>query len=121
MATSFVSGTQPNTNLPLEIDPGAIQIICSYPLASQRKDYTPYEWIRYKYEWDTFNKVFGYNYTVSTLNGQASAIKYGAYAFSSDNENIAYRNGQRNHVFYYSDYLGITPATTFADIYPYSI
>ncbi len=119
MAT-FNPGTQPNPNKQIPIDFGAIQIICSFPLASQRKDYTPNEWMKYKYEWNTFNKVFEYNYTVSTLNAQAGAIKYEAYKFLG-NELIAYKNGQLHHVWYYSDYLGVTPASTFFDIYPYSI
>jgi hypothetical protein len=115
MAT-YLQGTQPDPNPSLTFNPQAVEIICDYPLASQRKDYNQSEWTTYKTEWETFNKIWCYNYTVSTLNSQAAGIKYEPYKFLSYNQRVAYIKGQAAHIAYYIDYLGTAPAGQFNNI-----
>jgi hypothetical protein len=115
MAT-YLQGTQPDPNPSLTFNPQAVGIICDYPLASQRKDYNQSEWTTYKIEWETFNKIWSYNYTVSTLNSQASGIKYEPYKFLSYNQRVAYIKGQAAHIAYYINYLGTAPAGQFNNI-----
>jgi hypothetical protein len=119
MAT-YLQGTQPDPNPSLTINNGATEIICSYPLASQRKDYNQSEWNTYKIEWTTFNQIWAYNYTVSTLNGQGGSgsdqKKKEPYHFLSYNQRVAYIKGQLAHIAYYIDYLGIAPVGQFNNI-----
>ena len=115
MAT-YLQGTQPDPNKSLEYAFEAIQIICSYPLASQRKDYNQSEWTTYKIEWETFNQIWSYNYTVSTLNAQAGYKKNEPYKYLSYDQRVAYIKGQLAHISYYIDYKGTAPAGTFNNI-----
>ncbi len=60
------------------------------------------ELLAFRYEWATFDRIWVYNYTVSTLNGAAQKKQYSPYQFQSKNERNAYINGQTSHVAYYS-------------------
>ena len=46
----------------------ARRLICEYPLLKIRKDMGFNEYYEYIKAWNTFNTVWSYNYTVSTLN-----------------------------------------------------
>jgi hypothetical protein len=103
-----------NTPFPNEfINPSvaAISTLTAYPLATLRKDLESSEWLSYKYAWRTFEEVWGYNYTVSTLNGTDGG-KRRLWQFQSSNEKKNYINGQQAHVAVYSN----APATQFSDI-----
>jgi hypothetical protein len=79
----------------------AISTICSFPIGSVRKDYTSGEWLDYKDNWATFNKVWVYNYTVSTINGTNSNNSKLYWQFTSNREKMMYSKGQTAHVEYY--------------------
>ena len=66
------------------------------------KDLNASERTSYRYEWVTFETIWSYNYTVSTLNGTSSKKIYFPYQFQSKNEQLAYSNGQLSHITYYS-------------------
>ncbi len=94
--------TTPNTNAPITPNEGALSTICAFPLAYPRKDMNARERISFRYEWITFDTVWMYNYTVSTLNGTIVPKAYLPYQFQSYSEQIAYSNGQLSHIQYYS-------------------
>jgi hypothetical protein len=60
------------------------------------------EYVQYKKDWAQFNKVWIYNYTVSTLNGNSGSPIYAPYSFSQPVELLSYRNGQAAHAAYYT-------------------
>ena len=102
MSTSFQQPTEPSANIALTPSPAAISTICAFPLAYPRKDINARERIAFRYEWTTFETVWAYNYTVSTLNGTTIPKAYFPYQFQSKNEQLAYSNGQFSHIAYYS-------------------
>ena len=105
MSTNQI-GTQPNPNKPLTILSAAKEILCTYPLVQIRKDMSIQEKITYNYEWNTFNTVWAYNYTVSTVNGLGGLTGIGAnspWQHINNKERIAYRRGQIFHVQAYPD------------------
>lgn len=62
------------------------------------------EFTQYKYDWELFNRIWIYNYTIQTLNKNASAYQpYGPYPilepyrFISQDELISYTNGLMAH------------------------
>lgn len=57
------------------------------------------EYAAYKNDWNIFNKVWAYNYTVSALRAAGGGQSY--YQFLSDSERLSYRRGQDNHVSMY--------------------
>jgi hypothetical protein len=81
--------------------PEAISTIHSYPLAKVRVGMPAQEYIQYKANWKIFNRIWAYNYSVSTLNG--SGTVYAPYEFASNAEVISYVSGQAAHIAYYSD------------------
>ncbi len=95
--------TSPDPNKALTLNPDALQKICSFPLASNRKDYTQSEWREYKLDWETFNQIWAYNYTVSTINGRAGNKNTSPYQFLSYTQRASYINGQSAHVGYYGN------------------
>ena len=60
------------------------------------------ERIKYTYEWTTFDRIWSYNYTVSTINGLASNYANSPWQYENKNEQLAYVNGQISHMNYYS-------------------
>lgn len=102
MSGTFQQLTQPNNNLPLITNSNALSTICAFPLAYYRKDLNSSERTAYRYEWVTFETIWAYNYTVSTLNGITLPKPYSPYQFQSKNEQLAYSNGQLSHIAYYS-------------------
>lgn len=82
------------------ISDAALAILCQYPLIKTRKDMSFDEYTAYRNDWNTFNKVWGYNYTVRALRVAGGSQNY--YQFSSDSERLSYKRGQDNHVSMYS-------------------
>jgi hypothetical protein len=85
----------------------SIQLLCKYPFVTVRKDLTQNEYLQGKQDWYEFDKVWTYNYTVSTLNGQEGRKKYAPYYFITNDEKLSYIRGQSLHIAAYS-----TVATT---------
>ena len=63
------------------------------------------EYINYRNDWDFFNYVWAYNWTVSTVNGfNAAAGRKGLispYAFPNYAYGLSYSNGQISHATVY--------------------
>ena len=83
----------------------ATSIIDQYPVYKLRTDMSQNEYTQFKYDWDVFNRVWIYNYTIDTLNKNTSASGtpglLGTYDFVTDQERISYRKGQISHVAAY--------------------
>ena len=94
----------------IPISPVATSIICSYPLTKIRSCIPIQEYINYKHDWNLFNTVWSYNYTVSTLNGTSGS--YNPWQFSSNGSAVSYSNGQSAHVACYPK-----DATVFKNFY----
>lgn len=90
----FIEEDMPND---IPISDAALEIICQYPLKKIRSDMSFDEYIYYVNDWNTFNKVWSYNYTVRSLNSG------NYYQFSSDSERISYIRGQTSHASIYTD------------------
>ena len=56
------------------------------------------EFLNYTNDWNTFNRVWYYNYNV-----RASGNNTGYYIFIDDAERISYNSGQAAHVTIYPD------------------
>jgi hypothetical protein len=95
----------------LPILPAATSTICAYPLGKIRTDMGIQEYINYKNDWNFFNTVWSYNYTVSTLNGQGNLYHY--YQFMSNGDMVSYSNGQNAHFSFYSN----APTSQFNNFY----
>ena len=80
------------------ISNAAIAIMCLYPLIKIRMDMSFDEYNTYKNDWNTFKKVWSYNYTVRAL-----GVGQSYYQFPSDSERISYTRGQASHASMYSD------------------
>jgi hypothetical protein len=104
-----VGTADPNTIAP---SPAAISSICAYPLAKLRKDMSIQEYTTYKMDWEIFNKVWAYNYTVSTLNGRTGKSTYSYYQFLTIEDQVSYIRGQGAHAAFYSN----APVGQFATI-----
>jgi len=86
----------------------ALETMCKYPIFKQRKDMTHQEYNQYLVDWNTFNKVWIYNYTITSLNkiatigpvGTVSKI-IGQYEFTSGDQRISFIRGQGAHVAAY--------------------
>lgn len=102
MSTSLKSFTIPGNNAPLTFLTTAVSTICAFPIQVTRKDMTSSELLNFRYEWATFDRIWMYNYTASTLNGTTLPKVYSQYQFQSKNEQSAYINGQASHASYYS-------------------
>lgn len=89
----------PNTIAPLST---ATTLICTYPFRIVRKDMSQNEYLQTKMDWYQFDKVWAYNYSVSTLNGNASRKVYSPYYFLTNNEKNSYARGQIGHIEAYS-------------------
>jgi len=93
----------------------AVSTICAYPLGTIRRDLGIQGYINYKNDWNMFNSVWAYNYTVSTLNGlsvaSGSSALYNPWQFMSNGDLVSYSNGQQAHISFYSN----VPATQFAN------
>lgn len=72
--------------------------INTYTFLSPRKDFSIDEWNKFKMDWLKFQEVWAYNYTVSTLNGNAGRPLYSTYAFKSNDEKQSVVRGQSAHV-----------------------
>ena len=102
MSATLQSFTTPSNNFPLIINLDAISTLSAYPIVITKKGMTAHYLTSYRYEWMTFDNIWAYNYTVSTLNGNNERKMYSPYQFQSKNEQYAYRNGQISHNTYYS-------------------
>ena len=75
------------------------------------------EYTQYKHDWEVFNRIWIYNFTIQTLNKNASAYgPYGrypileSYLFTSQDELISYNNGLTAHsVAYPETSIFVTP------------
>ena len=102
MSGTLREGTEPSPNRNIPILQAAVSTITAYPLAFSRKDLSNQERIKYTYEWNTFDQVWSYNYTASTLNGQSGTYSNAPWQFLNLNQRLAYSNGQLSHISYYS-------------------
>ncbi len=75
--------------------------INTYIFLSPRKDFSNDEWRQFKVDWLKFQEVWAYNYTVSTLNGNAGRPLYSFYAYKSNDEKQSVIKGQTAHVVGY--------------------
>jgi hypothetical protein len=94
--------TTPNPNEQIQLNLQAISTLCGYPVASIRKDFSQGEWLDYKENWDLFNKVWIYNYSISTLNGERGTSKL-PWMYTSNRERSMYLKGQSAHVETYPE------------------
>jgi hypothetical protein len=56
--------------------------------------------MEYVTDWNTFNRIWGFNYTVSTINSSAGSYAE-SYKFASNDEYLSYLRGQRAHFAVY--------------------
>ena len=82
--------------------------MCKYPIFKQRKDMTIQEYNQYIVDWNIFNKVWIYNYTITSLNkiatigpGSNFSPKILQYEFTSGDQRISFIRGQGAHVAAY--------------------
>jgi hypothetical protein len=102
MSTHFITPNQPEVNKTITPNAASMSTMMSFPFAVYRKDMSTGELTSYRYEWQTFERVWMYNYTVSTLNGTTRPKPYSPYQFINKNEQLGYSNGQLSHMSYYS-------------------
>jgi hypothetical protein len=82
------------------VSDAALAILCEYPIIKIRRDMSFDEYNIYRNDWNIFNKVWAYNYTVRALRAEGGSQSY--YQFLSDSERLSYVRGQSNHVAMYS-------------------
>ena len=102
MSAHFITPNQPEVNRALTPSDAAMSTMVAYPFVVFRKDLGSGELTSYRYQWETFNRVWMYNYTVSSLNGSVQKKQYSPWQFVNKNEQLAYSNGQMAHISYYS-------------------
>jgi hypothetical protein len=98
-----MSAPDPNT---VPVSKEAISTILAYPIGKVRKDLGIQEYINYQYNWELFNTVWSYNYTISTLNGgtiPSGSQPYKFYQFMTYKDVTSYSNGQISHISFYSN------------------
>ena len=95
----------------VRILPAAISTICAYPFIRLRSDMGSQEYMNYKSDWDFFNTVWSYNYTVSTMNALGMTPIHSPYPLQTNGQILSYTNGQLAHVAAYP------AATQFSNIY----
>jgi len=78
----------------------AISTLTSYPLKKIRNDMTSQQYMDYTDDWTTFNNIWAFNYTVSSIN--ASKISHAnIYTFVSNKEYLSFLRGQQAHIIAY--------------------
>ncbi len=102
MSSDSREGTSPQANIALTPSVNAVSTMSRFIPVTSRKDMSAQELSRFKYEWATFERVWMYNYTASTLNAQVQPLKYSPWQFINKNEQYGYSNGQLAHISYYS-------------------
>lgn len=85
---------------PVPISEAALAILCEYPLKKIRSDMSFDEYRIYTLDWNIFNRVWSYNYTVRAL--RAAGGNQGYYQFIRDSERLSYIKGQQSHVSMYT-------------------
>jgi len=85
---------------PVPISEAALAILCEYPLKKMRKDMSFDEYTNYVNDWNIFNRVWAYNYTVRAL--RANGGEQGFYQFIRDSERLSYIKGQQSHASVYT-------------------
>ena len=82
----------------------ARKIISQYPIIT-RGTTNSQNYIQYKYDWDVFNRVWIYNYTIETLNKNASVVPgsrlLNSYEFQSQDERTSFVRGKYAHSYVY--------------------
>jgi hypothetical protein len=86
-------------------------IIYDYPLIKKRTDMAYTELRKYTDDWQKFQQVWAYNYTVRDLLKTGANVSY--YVFESSAERKSYKAGQASHV---SMYAGDAAKGVFNDI-----
>jgi len=76
-------------------------IIYDYPLIKKRTDMAYTELRKYTDDWQTFDRVWMYNYTVRDLLKTGANVSY--YIFEDVAERKSYKAGQASHVAMYPD------------------
>ena len=98
-------------NGPIPLDPVAVSTMRQFPVIKSRSDMLSQEYYKYSNTWNYFQTVWVYNYSVSTLNAAAEVPYYGPYEFNTNENRIAYIQGQAYHGAQYPSSI-----TTFASI-----
>jgi len=83
--------------------PEAISTMAAYPVIKSRRDMLSQEYYYYKNDWRFFQFVWEYDYSVSTLNGQAGTTVYDYYEFANNTYRMSYINGQAAIISQYID------------------
>ena len=83
--------------------PEALSTVYAYPLGTVRRDMGIQEYINYKNDWNFFETVWSYNYTISTLNGLSGGSRYSPWQFMSNGDIVSYTKGQLAHFAFYSN------------------
>lgn len=78
----------------------AVSTISSYTLGKLRTGMPAQEYIQYRNDWNFFNEVWAFNYTVSTINFGEKCPRP-KYEFASNAQRVSYIRGQISHVDYY--------------------
>jgi len=99
MYSFFGGGNTLDTNT-IARSPESISTICQYPIGKLRNDMGYQEYIRYQNDWNFFNYVWSYNYTVSTLRS-TTGTDIQAFTFPDNRTAISYSNGQAAHAAFY--------------------
>jgi len=83
-----------------DFDIRAISTLNAYPLKKIRNDMSSHQYMEYVNDWNTFNRIWAFNYTVSTI--KSSPDSYAEdYKFVSNNEYLSYLRGQQAHFAVY--------------------
>ena len=84
---------------PVPISDAALAILCEYPLKKLRSDMSFDEYTNYVNDWNIFNRVWAYNYTVRAF--RENGGNQGFYQFTRDSERLSYIKGHQSHVSIY--------------------
>ena len=97
-----------------DIENEATLIITKYIPIKSRIDMGSREYTQYKHDWDTFLRIWIRDYTIETLNKNASAYApYGSYTildtyeFASYNEKLSYIKGQESIISMYPSSISL--------------
>ena len=97
-----------------DIENEATQIISQFIPIKSRVDMGSREYTQYKHDWDTFTRIWIRDYTIETLNKNASAYApYGSYEildtyeFASYNEKLSYIKGQESIISMYPSSISL--------------
>jgi hypothetical protein len=94
------------------VSTGGLMLLEPYILKTVRRDLGSQEYTKYKMDWEFFNQVWAYNWTVSTVNGLRGAGARGQgfvnrYQFVTLADALSYTNGMSAHIQAYPEGIGL--------------